>query len=44
MMNLVREVQEERRCRPMTQEELDREEEELNRYAEAQSKKLGIKE
>jgi hypothetical protein len=43
-MNVVRAEQEEERRRPMTQEELDREEEELNRYAEAQSKKLGIKE
>ena len=44
VMRLVREVEEEDRIRPMTQEELEREEEELRRYGEAQSKKLGIKE
>jgi hypothetical protein len=44
VMRLVREVEEEDRVRPMTQEEIEKEEEDLNRYAEAQSKKLGIKE
>ena len=43
-MRLIRETKEEERLRPLTREEMDREEEELNRYAEAQSKKLGIKE
>jgi hypothetical protein len=43
-MHLIREAKEEARLHPMAREEMDREEEELNRYAEAQSKKLGIKE
>jgi hypothetical protein len=37
-MHLIREAKEEARLRPLTREEMDREEEELNRYAEAQSK------
>jgi len=44
VMRLVREVEEEERIRPMTQEEIEKEEEDLNRYGEAQSQKLGIKE
>jgi len=44
VMNLVREVEEEDRLHPKTQEELDREDEELRCYADAQTKKLGIKE
>jgi predicted transcriptional regulator len=43
VMRLVRQVQEEDRIHPMTQEELEREEEELRRYGAAQAKKLGIK-
>src|SRR5262249_57194819 len=41
-MRLIREAKGEERLRPLTREEMDREEEDLNRYAEAQSKKLGI--
>lgn len=44
VMRLVREVEEEDRIRPMTQEEIEKEEEELRRYGVAQSRKLGIKE
>ena len=43
-MKLIREAQEEERQNPMTKEELMREEAELNRYASAQAKKMGIKE
>jgi hypothetical protein len=39
----VREVEEEERLHPMTEEELEREDEELRRYGAAQAKKLGIK-
>lgn len=43
-LKLIREVEEEDRIRPQTQEELDVEDEELLRYGEVQAKKLGIKE
>jgi hypothetical protein len=43
-MKLIREVEEEDRIRPKTQQELDVEDAELLRYGEAQAKKLGIKE
>jgi hypothetical protein len=43
-LKLIREVEEEDRIRPKTQEELDVEDEELLHYGEAQAKKLGIKE
>src|SRR5262245_23895262 len=43
VMNLVREAEEEDRLHPMTEEEIEREEEELQRYGAAQAKKLGIK-
>lgn len=43
-LNLMREAQEEERLHPMTPDEEAREEKEMNRYAAAQSKKVGIKE
>ncbi|HEV8712426.1 MAG TPA: ribbon-helix-helix protein, CopG family [Candidatus Binatia bacterium] len=43
VMNLVREAEEEERLHPMTAEEEEREEAELQRYGAAQAKKLGIK-
>lgn len=43
-LRLMQESQKEERLRPMTPEEEEREEAELNRYAEAQTKKAGIKE
>jgi metal-responsive CopG/Arc/MetJ family transcriptional regulator len=43
VMQIVREVEEEDRLHPMTQEELEREDNELLRYGAAQAKKLGIK-
>jgi hypothetical protein len=43
VMNLVREAEEEDRLHPMTAEEEEREEAELQRYGAAQAKKLGIK-
>ncbi|MGH7963603.1 MAG: hypothetical protein ACRERD_17560 [Candidatus Binatia bacterium] len=44
VMRLIEEAKEEERLHPMTQEEIEKEEEELRRYGAAQSKKLGIKE
>jgi hypothetical protein len=44
VMNLIREVEEEEQRRPMTPAELRKENAELARYGEAQSKKLGIRE
>jgi hypothetical protein len=44
VMKLIAEVKEEQERNPMTVEEMLKESEELARYGEAQSKKLGIKE
>ncbi len=44
VLTLIREAQDEERQHPLTPEEIRTEDEELNRYGEAQSKKLGIKE
>lgn len=43
-LKVIREAQEEQRRNPMTQEEIKKEDEELRRYAAAQTKKMGIKE
>lgn len=42
-LHLMQEAQEEERLHPLTEDEEEREEEELQRYGAAQAKKLGIK-